>query len=457
MGHRKDGIRADPDRYLVMRGGVFYYRRRVPGEVRHLDTRGESVRHSLKTSDLAQARAMRDVLEAADAELWSSLLQDKPREAAAARYQSAVRRAQALGFSYRPTAELVTSASTEEVLRRIEAAISAPALHIVPPAVLGSVDEPKTTLREAMKMFLAEIAPHEIASKSPAQRKKWTDTKSASVDAFVDEVGDLPIDDITRDHARKFYDHFMRRIAPPSGLPTCSASLGNRRIGDMRALFRSYFAHLGEPDRKNPFDGLGFKDKSRRARKRPSLPAEWIVKKMLAPGALARLNDEARGILLVVAETGARPSEIANLTAPMIVLKHKVPHLRIEPRFDPNDPREIKTESSIRVVPLVGLAFEVMKRHPGGFTRYKDREARLSATLNKYLKENKLFPSEWHTVYSLRHSFEDRMKEARIDTELRKILMGHALDRPEYGEGGSLALRREAMVKVALPFDPSIV
>lgn len=457
MGHRKDGARADPDRYLVMRGGVYYYRRRVPGEVRHLDDRGESVRHSLKTSDLAQARATRDVFEAADGDLWSSLLQDKPRDAAAARYQSAVRRAQALGFSYRPAGALAAATSTEEMLRRIEAALSAPSPQIVAPAVLGGLEEPKTTLREALKLFLAEIAPHEIAGKSAAQRKKWTDTKSASVDAFVEAVGDLPIADITRDHARKFYDHFMKRIAPPSGKPMCSASLGNRRVGDMRALFRSYFAHLGEPDRKNPFDGLSYRDKTRRARKRPSLPVDWIVKKLLAPGALARLNDEARGILLVVAETGARPSEIANLTAPMIVLKHKVPHLRIEPRFDPDDPREIKTESSIRVVPLVGLALEVMKRHPNGFPRYKDREARLSATLNKYLKENKLFPTSGHTVYSLRHSFEDRMKEARIDAELRKILMGHALDRPEYGEGGSLALRREAVVKVALPFDPSIV
>lgn len=156
--------------------------------VRHLDARGESVRHSLKTSDLAHARAMRDVLEAADADLWSSMLHDAPRDAAAARYQSAVRRAQALGFSYRPAGALAASMSTEEMLRRIEAALSAPSPQIVAPAVLGGLEEPKTTLREALKLFLAEIAPHEIAGKSAAQRKKWTDTKSASVDAFVEAM-----------------------------------------------------------------------------------------------------------------------------------------------------------------------------------------------------------------------------------------------------------------------------
>ena len=457
MAHRKDGRRADPDRFLTTRGGVYYYRRRMPGEVSRLDDRGPILSQSLKTSDLAQARAVRDVLEAADADLWSALLQDAPRDAAAARYQSAVRRAQALGFSYRPAADLAASAPTDEVLRRIEAALAAPSPSLAAPAALGILEKPKTTIREAMATFLAEVAPHQIAGKSKGQKAKWENTKNASIDAFVDVIGDLPIVDVTRDHARKLFDHFQQQIAPKSGRATRSASLGNRRIGDLRAFFRDYFALLGEPDRKNPFDGLSFRDKGRRLRKRPSLPVAWITKKILAPGALAGLNDEARGILLTVAAIGARPSEIANLTAPMIVLKHKVPHLRIEPRLDPDDPREIKTDSSIRVVPLTGLALAVMKAHPRGFPRYKDKEARLSAALNKFLRENDLLPSAAHSVYSLRHSFEDRMKEAKIDEELRRILMGHALDRPEYGEGGSLELRRDAMLKVALPFDPSIV
>lgn len=49
------------------------------------------------------------------------------------------------------------------------------------------------------------------------------------------------------------------------------------------------------------------------------------------------------------------------------------------------------------------------------------------------------------------------MKEMKVDAELRKILMGHSSDRPEYGTGGSLALRLEEIKKVALPFDPAIV
>ncbi|MFA7416201.1 MAG: hypothetical protein WC048_17155 [Rhizobium sp.] len=49
------------------------------------------------------------------------------------------------------------------------------------------------------------------------------------------------------------------------------------------------------------------------------------------------------------------------------------------------------------------------------------------------------------------------MKEAGFDTELRMMLMGHAIGRPKYGEGGSLPWKRNALARIALTFDPSIV
>jgi integrase len=302
--------------------------------------------------------------------------------------------------------------------------------------------------------------PPRINGKSAGRRKRWLGTEKASIDAFVEVVGDLPMADLDRDHARRFYDHRLRRIAPAEGRPTHSASLGNRRLGDLRVLYREFFRHLGEPDRRNPFDQLSFRERAagrRRRRRRLPFSTEWIVGRILAPGALSGLDAEARAILLVVADTGARPREICNLTAEAIHLDAEVPHIVIEPRDDPDDPREIKTESSIRLVPLVGLALAAMRAHPAGFPRYKDKEDRLSATLDEYLEENGLRPSAAHSVHSFRHSFEDRMKEAGIGDEMRRGLMGHTIDRPAYGEGGSLALRHAEMIKVTLPFDPSIV
>jgi hypothetical protein len=64
------------DRFLVARNGVWYYWRRVPKTLVEIDTRAPVVRHSLKTDDLAKARAQRDILEKADNELWAAMLLD---------------------------------------------------------------------------------------------------------------------------------------------------------------------------------------------------------------------------------------------------------------------------------------------------------------------------------------------------------------------------------------------
>jgi hypothetical protein len=45
------------------------------------------------------------------------------------------------------------------------------------------------------------------------------------------------------------------------------------------------------------------------------------------------------------------------------------------------------------------------------------------------------------------------MLEAGIDYGLRCELMGHVNERPKYGDGGSMAFRREQLLKIAHQFD----
>jgi integrase len=143
---------------------------------------------------------------------------------------------------------------------------------------------------------------------------------------------------------------WIDKVAPKAGGSRKSASMGNRMVGNMRVLYDAYFAHLGDLDRHNPFNRLSFAEKFKKSR--PPFPLDWVKTKILRPGALAAMNDEARAIVLTLIETGARPSEICNLTEPFIKLDTHVPHILIEPRLDPDDPREIKTATSVRTVPL---------------------------------------------------------------------------------------------------------
>ena len=94
------------DRFLLLRDGLYYYWRRVPRSVEHLDDRAPFIRHSLKTDDLAEARAKRDLLEQADREYWGALLTDGDTAKALAAYQVARARAEALGFTYKPANEV---------------------------------------------------------------------------------------------------------------------------------------------------------------------------------------------------------------------------------------------------------------------------------------------------------------------------------------------------------------
>jgi len=453
VGRRREEL--NPDRFLQFRRGHFHYYRRVPKEVSDLDERGVFVRRALDTIDRVKARTARDLHEAADNALWASLMLGENPQAARVRYRQAIKRAESLGYVYRPLAEILVAEPLETILQRVESAIGEPAKSSSVDAIGGTIERPDDKISEALKLYFSDIVRDELRTKSPDQRKRWKAKRQMSVDVFIELVEDKPMSKITRDDALKVHKYWLDRIAPEAGPGDRSASTGNRNIGNLRSLYGDYFRHLGFPEQKNPFADLSFSDKSKRSR--PPFSTDWIKDKILAPGALATLNAEARGILLAFVETGCRPSELANLHEGVIHLDHEVPHISIEPREDPEDPREIKTASSVRKVPLVGVALEVFKKHPKGFPSYKDREAQLSATVNKHFSKHELFPTDKHTVYSLRHSFEDRMKNARLDEELRRMLMGHSIDRPKYGEGGDMKMWQEELEKIALPFDPSIV
>lgn len=180
------------------------------------------------------------------------------------------------------------------------------------------------------------------------------------------------------------------------------------------------------------FDTKGLSIKETDKGTRPPFSIDWIKEKILAPGAMAGLNTEARGIVLGMVNTGYRPSEGAMLTRAQIILDQDIPHIRIEPVG-----RQLKSAYARRTIPLTGVSLEAFRANPDGFPRYADNPS-LSDTVNKFLRENGLCETKAHTLYSLRHSFEDRLLAGDVDERIRRDLMGHRLTRERYGRGASL-------------------
>lgn len=59
-------------------------------------------------------------------------------------------------------------------------------------------------------------------------------------------------------------------------------------------------------------------------------------------------------------------------------------------------------------------------------------------------------PSGGHTVYSLRHSFKDRLVAAQAPGSLIDALMGHKTYKPKYGKGPSLELKLKFLNAIVL-------
>jgi len=196
---------------------------------------------------------------------------------------------------------------------------------------------------------------------------------------------------------------------------------------------------------KNPFRQLNFQETL--APDVPAFETDWVLNRILEPGVFDGINPQAALIVYALIETGARPGEIANLQPEHIRLDDAVPHIRIRARQG----REIKTQASIRDIPLVGVSLAAMRQAPAGFPHYRDKPDLLSATLMKAFRNRELFPSEKHVIYSFRHAFEKRMLEGGLDYGLRCTLMGHSNSRPAYGDGGSLTYRRDQLLKIAHP------
>lgn len=74
-----------------------------------------------------------------------------------------------------------------------------------------------------------------------------------------------------------------------------------------------------------------------------------------------------------------------------------------------------------------------MQKHPDGFPRYMDKNPQASAVINKFLR-NKFDLKSGQSLYSLRHTFKDRLRTIRCQDEISARLMGHEYELPDYGE-----------------------
>lgn len=431
-----------PD-FLTRRGSTWHFVRRVPAEFAALDRRGV-VKHSTRVrvaDDRLGRRAMRVALKLNEEleQHWKSLATESS-QAAFTCYDQARRRARELGYDYLPSEQLIAS-PLEKILERLEvlAATRFAQDAGARTALLGTQKPAAFPLSRLFEEY-EEATKAETRDLSPDQLRIWRNGRVRSVAQFVKVVGDKPVTEITESDGIDYTEWWRERLLEDDVV----AKSANKDIGQLSRMLKemSIRRRLNLPD---IFKGLRLRGEVEKSRQ-PFDPA-FIQNRLLKGGGLSGLNDDARLVLYVMIETGLRPSEIVNLRAGTICLDASIPHVKITA-----DGRRLKTEDSEREVPLVGGALAALRLRPEGFPKYRDKATALSATVNKYLTENDLRPTKDHTVYSLRHSFKDRLISIEAPDSLIDSLMGHKTYKPKYGRGPSLELKLKFLERIA--FEP---
>lgn len=263
-----------------------------------------------------------------------------------------------------------------------------------------------------------------------------------SVKRLIRVVGDLPVDQYTRSHAKAF-------LASYEGQKT---STRRRRLQCLTSIMNfAYWEY--DIDKRNPFARIIIKGEGKDATPRePFSVAELktLYKQALSFGKL-------RLILPILGETGCRLSEVLGLMKSDVVHAEDLLVINIQE----NECRGLKTENSKRSLPIVSeTAREALQRlleaktdSPYLFPRYAScgylNNTGASATLCKYLKKS----FDGKTTHCLRHSLRDRLRDSEVPLEAIDQIGGWSSVGgvgTNYGRGYSVPKLAEYLSRIAI-------
>lgn len=431
-------------RYLIKRKNWYYYKRRIPKYHQHHYGTQSVIHVSLKTTSEPVAIQRASILNSELEKLWNKLTANQPLNTDH-EYQKAVQTAQSFNFSYRTIDELAQG-DLEKIINRTQA-IQQPAIFEKEQdiaALLGKHTVASLTISKALDEFFEFEKPNHTR-KNADQLRKWKNPRIKAVKNFIQVCGDLPIDQITRADTLNFRSWWLARVESEN----LTSNTPNKDFSHLRTLI--FFAkdhHALNIQVEELFSRIRFKGTPN---SRPPFKTSFIKERLLHPKNLAGLNRECQLLLYAMADLGARPSELVGLNPDKdhIRLDTDIPFILIEGEED----REIKTQHSERIMPLVGASLYAFQQLENGFKDYYRKPDKLSNNINKFLRNNDLLPTDDHSVYSLRHSFEDRLTAVEPPDKVQAALMGHKYDRPRYGDGPSLEQKYKWLQKIAFNID----
>lgn len=421
-------------KYLMKRNGWYTYNRHIPAFIKEYDKRNKiqvSLNTKCEITAIKQAIGLNDNVEA----YWKSLLQYKTKHSTE-RFKALVKVSKQFGFTYKSHMQLPLL-ELRELISRIIYAEQNKADDLVTDAVFGKEEPIDLMLSEALIRFWDYSKP-KLINKNADQQRKWRNPRIKAVNNFIKQVGDKPINNITNLDMIKLRDWWLKRMEKED----IKADTINKDFTHLKGVIETVSTHEQiSIEIEKIFKKVQIKETNQGTR--TAYSSEFIRNEILNSGKLDEMEDQAKCILHICIETGARPIEIVNLIEDDIHLNAQVPYIYIKPRKG----YSLKTQESERKIPLIGNSLNAFKAYPKGFDKYKGKSDKLTSYINKYLARRSLRPTRKHSLYSFRHSFQNRLNELELPDRIQCQLMGHKFKRPKYGDGASLEHLRVILLK----------
>ena len=448
-------------KYVTKRSsGLYYYRRRIPEDLRQHHKNLVFFVQSLKTKDLGAAEALSKRITSSLDHLWAHFrnphetsLPNNLRDRATALLDS-------FGFSPGGGNKVVADHGGSEPLTALEVMLDLyePKLDGVRYEGQAHTEETKL-IEEALNQLGKGRAWHwqdamDLHKSLTGDGKSKNDINHIErpIKRLIEVLGDKPLSDYTRQDAIKYRDWLYDASDARLRKSPLSTSSVKRSLDSVNSVFnlmnQEYSLGL-----QNPFSGMRFRKQE--AVRRPPIPVKEIVK-------IQRLcrqhDDDMRWLIAMISDTGMRLGEAAGLEVSHIHLNEEIPYLTIEE----TDNRRLKTKTSRRRIPLVGAALwaatravEAAKAHGSQFLfpRYNKKSSTNSNSasngLNKWMKEH---IAQQYVIHGFRHAMRDRLREVDCPSDVMdevggwsKLSVGQA-----YGQGSSIERLHGYMSKVVL-------
>lgn len=159
----------------------------------------------------------------------------------------------------------------------------------------GAVDQPEIMLSDLFDRFHIQVKA-ELTDLSKDQLRKWRNPKMRAAKNLLDVIGDKAIQKISTNDALDFSEWWQGRVIDEDlHVDTANKDMGhisrmlfvvNKRLRlGLLPIFTGMRLEGGQENSSPPF------------------AIEYVQKRLLAPGSLMGLNDEARRLIFLMADT----------------------------------------------------------------------------------------------------------------------------------------------------------